>query len=117
MRTRVAKLAFNRGLVSRLGLARSDIKRLAFASEIQTNWVCRVLGSMMLRPGTAHLGSTKSDLRAFYVPFLFSITDKAKIELTNELLRVWVDDALVTRGSVSSAVTNGTFDSNLTGWT
>jgi hypothetical protein len=117
MRTRVAKLAFNRGIVSRLGLARSDIKRLALAAEIQTNWVCRVLGSMMLRPGLGHLGSTKADLRAFYIPFIFSITDKAKIELTNELLRVWVDDALVTRGSVSSAVTNGSFDSDITGWT
>lgn len=117
MRTRVAKLAFNRGVVSRLGLARSDIKRLAFAAEIQKNWTCRVLGSMMLRPGFGHLGSTKSDLRAFYIPFIFSITDKAKIEITNELMRVWVDDAPITRGSVSSAVTNGTFDSNLTGWT
>jgi len=117
MRTRVAKLAFNRGLVSRLGLARSDIKRLAFAAEIQTNWVCRVLGSMMLRPGLGHLGSTKSDLRAFYIPFVFSITDKAVLEITNELMRVWIDDELVTRASVASAITNGTFASNLTGWT
>ena len=117
MRTRVAKLAFNRGIVSRLGLARSDIKRLALAAEIQKNWTCRVLGSMMLRPGTGHLGSTKSDLRAFYIPFVFSITDKAVIELTNEVLRVWVNDALITRPSVATAITNGTFDSNLTGWT
>jgi hypothetical protein len=41
VRTRVAKLAFNRGLVSRLGLARADIKRLAIAAEVQTNWVTR----------------------------------------------------------------------------
>lgn len=117
MRTRVAKLAFNRGVVSRLGLARSDIKRLSFAAAIQKNWVCRVLGSMMLRPGMGHLDSTKDDLRAFYIPFVFSITDKAKIEITNEAMRVWVNDAPITRPTVTSAVTNGTFDSNLTGWT
>ncbi len=117
MRTRVAKLAFNRGIVSRLGLARSDIRRLAYAAEIQKNWVCRVLGSMMLRPGLGHLASTRSDARAFYIPFVFSITDKAKIEITNEALRVWVNDAVVTRVAVSSAVVNGNFDSDLASWT
>lgn len=117
MRTRVAKLAFNRGLVSRLGLARADIKRLAMAAEIQTNWVTRVLGSMMLRPGLQHLGSSLSDQRPFHIPFIFSVTDQASIELTDETMRVWVSDAVITRPSVSTAVTNGTFDSNLTGWT
>jgi hypothetical protein len=117
MRTRVAKIAFNRGIVSRLGLARSDINRLAFAAEIQTNWVCRVLGSMMLRPGTGFLASTKDDAVPFFVPFIFSLTDKAKLELTDLALRVWVNDAVITRPAVTSAIANGTFDSNLTNWT
>lgn len=117
MRTRVAKLAFNRGLVSRLGLARADIKRLAMAAEVQTNWVPRVLGSMMLRPGWKHLGSSRNDAVARYIPFIFSISDKAIPELTDLAMRVWVSDALVTRVAVSSAVANGTFDANLTSWT
>jgi hypothetical protein len=117
MRTRVAKIAFNRGIVSRLGLARSDINRLAFAAEIQTNWVCRVLGSMMLRPGTGFLASTKDDAVPFFVPFIFSLTDKAKLELTDLALRVWVNDAVITRPAVTSAIANGTFDSDLTSWT
>lgn len=117
MKTRVAKLAFNRGIVSRLGLARSDIKRLAFAAQIQKNWMCRVLGSMSLRPGTEHKGESHQNAKAFHIPFVFSIEDKAKIEITNLVLRVWVDDALVTRPTVTTAITNGTFDSNLTGWT
>lgn len=117
MRTRVAKLAFNRGLVSRLGLARADIKRLAMASEIQVNWMPRVLGSMMLRPGTGHLGESRNNLRTFHIPFVFSVTDKAKLELTNVAMRVWVNDALVTRVAVGTAITNGTFDANLGSWT
>lgn len=117
MRTRVAKLAFNRGLVSRLGLARADIKRLAMAAQVQTNWMTRVLGSMMLRPGWGHLGSSLDDQRAFHIPFIFSITDKAKIELTDEGMRVWVSDAVIERPAVSTVILNGTFDANLNNWT
>jgi len=117
MRTRVAKLAFNRGLVSRLGLARADIKRLAMAAETQTNWVSRVLGSMMIRPGLGYIGASYGNAFARYIPFEFSASDKAQLELTASLMRVRIDDALVTRGSVSSAVANGTFTTNLNSWT
>lgn len=114
---RVARLAFNRGLVSRLGLARADIARLAMAAETMINWVPRVLGSMMLRPGMQFLSSSKGDSQAFYLPFVFSISDKAKVELTNAALRVWVSDAVIARTAVASAVTNGAFGANLSGWT
>ncbi len=116
-RTRVAKLAFNRGLVSRLGMARADVKRVGMAAEIQTNWVSRVLGSMMLRPGLGHLDSTLDDQRPFGIPFVFSISDKADLELTDEAMRVWIDDEVVQREAVSSAIANGTFDANLGSWT
>ncbi len=85
--TRVARLAWNRGLVSRLGLARADIARLGMAAETMTNWVPRVLGSMMLRPGMQFLASSKDDAQAVYLPFIFSISDKANIELTNLAMR------------------------------
>lgn len=51
------------------------------------------------------------------VPFIFSTTDTAICEFTPSLMRVWVSDALVTRASVSSAVTNGGFDSDVASWT
>ena len=72
---------------------------------------------MMLRPGLAYLGSNKDDAQAFYIPFVFSITDKAELEITNEAMRIWIDDAPIARVSVSTAVTNGTFDSDITSWT
>lgn len=110
-------LAFNRGLVSPLALARMDVKRLALSAEEMTNWIPRVLGSMMLRPGTGYLGSTRSDAAARFLPFVFSTSDKALIELTDSAMRVWVDDQAITRSAVSTAVVNGTFDSNLSSWT
>lgn len=115
--TRVHRLAFNRGIVSRLGVARADVKRLAWACTIMTNWMTRVLGSMMLRPGTGYLASTYLDAKAFYIPFVFSITEKALVELTDRHMRVVIDDALVTRSAVGTAVANGTFTTDLTSWT
>ena len=117
MRQNTGLLAFNRGLVSRLGLARTDVERLAMSAETMVNWMPRKLGSMMLRPGLGYLGATRSNLAARFIPFVFSTDDTALIELTATTLRVWIDDALITRPSVSSAVTNGSFDTDVTGWT
>jgi len=108
---------FNRGLISPLALARTDLERTAFSAETYTNWMPRDLGSMMLRAGKKYIGNTRSDLAAKFIPFIFSASDTALLELTATTLRVWVSDALVTRAAVTSAVTNGTFDSNITSWT
>lgn len=110
-------LTFNRGIVSPLALGRTDIKRVAMSAQEQTNFVPRVLGPMSLRPGFQYLGNSKSNNQAFYIPFIFATDDVAIIELTDGFMRVRVDEALVTRPSVSSAVANGTFDTNLTSWT
>jgi hypothetical protein len=113
-----AHLAFNRGLLSPLGLGRIDLKRTTLSAETQTNWIARVLGSAMLRPGFAYKGSTKDDEDAVFIPFVFSSTDKALLEFTEDTMRVWIDGEVLTRPSVSSAVTNGDFTSNITtGWT
>lgn len=102
-------LAFNRGLVSRLALARIDLKRLALSAETFTNWMPRVLGSMMLRPGLAYLGTTRNNAASVSLPFVFSVSDTATLELTDLAMRVLVSDAVISRGSVSSAVTNSGF--------
>lgn len=112
----VALVAFNRGIISKKGMARTDIKRTALSAEIQTNFVPRVLGSMSLRPGLQYLGSTKSNKRAFHLPFIFSRSDKALIEFTDLVMRVRVSDAIISRVAVSTAVTSGDFSAS-TGWT
>ncbi|WP_323994704.1 phage tail protein [Aeromonas hydrophila] len=116
-RNNVPLQAFNRGIISPLALARTDIERVALSAEIQTNWMPRTLGSMMLRPGLGFIGRTKGDNKATFLKFIFSTTDTALIELTGNLMRVWKDDAPLSRPAVSSAVVNGGFDTDLTGWT
>lgn len=117
MRQLQSLFAFNRGLVSNLGLARVDQKRIALAAQTMNNWMPRVLGSMALRPGLQYLGATASNAAARFLPFVFSTSDTALVELTDSTLRIWKSDALVSRASVASAITNGTFTSNTSGWT
>lgn len=117
MKSHNAVLSFNRGLLSRLGLARLDLARTSLSAEIMSNWMPRILGSMSLRPGLQYTGATKSNNKSRSLPFVFAITDTARIEITEGVLRVWVADVLVTRGAVTAAVTNGAFTTDVTGWT
>lgn len=110
-------LSFNRGIQSRLGLARIDLERTALAAEIQTNWMPRSLGSMSLRPGWEYIGSTRSGAEAKLFKFEFASDDVAQLEIAGGVMRVRIDDELIERESVTASVTNGTFTSNLTGWT
>lgn len=112
-----ATLAFNRGILSDLGLARIDLQRYRMAAATAVNWICRTLGSMSLRPGLAYLATTKNNLLAKTLPFVFSHDDIARIEITSATLRVLINDALVTRPAVTAAITNGTFVGSLAGWT
>ncbi len=72
---------------------------------------------MTLRPGTQFIGTTKDNNKGRRIPFVFSTDDTADIEITENIARIWIDDALVTRPAVTAVVTNGTFDTDLTGWT
>src|SRR5689334_7339941 len=117
MREYPALYAFNRGIVSPIGIARTDQKRIAMSAETMTNWIPRVLGSMSLRPGLQYLGSTASNAAARYIPFIFATDDTALVEFTDSTMRVWIDDILLSRSSVSTAVTNGTFAADISSWT
>lgn len=109
-------VAFNRGRISPLALARTDFKRTALSAEVQTNWIPRALGSMTLRPGWGYTGGSRGGLRSVSLPFIYSRTDTARLELTDGVMRVWVGDALITRPAVLSAIANGSFTVDLSGW-
>lgn len=115
-KTRDVLAIFNRGRISRLAVARTDVARVALSADIQTNWMPRTLGSMMVRPGLEFIGHIPDD--GAYIPFVFSNDDTAILELTPEIMRVWGDgDTLVERFGSTAVITNGTFTTDLTGWT
>lgn len=109
--------AFNRGILSKLGLARTDLKVQALSAEIQTNWMPRELGSMMLRAGWGYIDGIYNNQKAVHAPFIKALSDTAIIEFTNQMMRVRVNEAIIARPSVSTTVTNGTFSGDITGWT
>jgi hypothetical protein len=101
-------LAFNRGMISRLGMARADLKRMAYSAETMTNWIPRVLGAMSLRPGTQYLGTAFGTTTKF-LRFIFSTDDTALIEVASSGVRFWINDVPLQRPFVSSTITNGAF--------
>ena len=113
----VAIAHFNRGLIDKRALGRVDIKRVAMAAETMTNWMPRSLGSMSLRPGLEYIDSTYNDAEAKHIPFVYAIDDTSIIEITDSIMRVRVDEAIIQRNSVSTTISNGTFNTDLTGWT
>lgn len=115
-RVNAALLALNRGEISRHAMARVDLEKLRLSAETQVNYLPLVLGPMMLRPGTGYLGSVRNNAEATIRPFVFDNNDTAILEFTNQVMRVWINDALVSRVTVSTTVTNGDFSSG-TGWT
>jgi len=111
-------LAFNRGVVSKIGLARIDIDRMQMSCEQMLNWIPRVLGSMMLRPGLGFLGNPQNNGFCRNVPFVFSADDTALVEMTTATMRVRIDDQLVFRPTHTSqsSLGNPTFDVGLSPW-
>ena len=113
----VPLLTFNKGIVDRRGLSRIDVKRVGMAAATQNNMVPRVLGSMSLRPGLQYIVNTASNLAGRLLRFIFGTTDHALIELTNLSMRIIINDVILTRPTVTSAVTNGSFPANINSWT
>jgi hypothetical protein len=107
---------YSAGEISRAALNRVDKEIIRLHAERQENLLPYVIGKAIMRPGMGYLGASKSNNRPRLIPFFKSLTARAMLEFTDSALRVWVDDALVTRAAVTSTVTNGDFSSS-TGWT
>lgn len=116
-RTNPDLLAFNRGLVSPLALARVDVERTRLSASVMSNWLPKTQGAMRIKPGTKYLGTSDGNNEAAWIEFVAStVGNTALIELSDGKMRVWVDDAVITRPSVTTTITTGDFSSS-TGWT
>lgn len=112
-------LAFNRGVVSKIGMSRIDLERFGMSAEIQANMVPRVLGSAMLRPGLEFIDFCREDLNLTrHLPFVFGVDDTALIEVGDDaFMRIRIDDVLLARAAHSSVVIGGTFPGDIADWT
>jgi hypothetical protein len=104
MRTNAPLYSLNAGEVSKIAVGRIDIAKLRIAGECQLNWLPYVLGPMMLRPGLLYTGEVSGDNPAKLMRFVFSKLDTALIEFTANAMRVWIDEVLLTRPAVATAI-------------
>lgn len=83
-------LSFNRGLIAKTTLARTDLDRTRLSAEVMTNFLPKTQGPMILRPGTKYVGNSLNDTGAAWVEFVASTTDIALLEMTSSKMRVWL---------------------------
>lgn len=104
-------LAFNRGVLDSIGLARIDIERYSFAAAIQRNWMPRVLGSMMIRPGMKYIDAMYQDLELTrQMPFIFEEDDTALLEFgVGTVMQIRINDELLVRPTVATTIANSNF--------
>ena len=104
MRTNAPLYSLNAGEVSKIALARVDVAKLRMAAACQVNWLPYVVGPMTLRPGLYYVAEVLGDAPARLVRFVFSKLDTALIELTANQMRVWINETLVNRATVPTAI-------------
>lgn len=102
------------GVHDATALTRIDLERMRLAAETQTNFMAKATGPGFMRPGLEYLFTTTGTTRL--KEFVFGATDASNMVFSDEEMRVAVDDELITRPSVTAAVTSGTFAAS-TGWT
>lgn len=108
-------LAFNRGVVSKIGLARVDLERMSMSAEIQRNFMPRVLGSMMLRPGLEFIDEPNATANfCRNLPFIFGVDDTVLIEAQLGTFRFRDEnDDLITKPAVTAVIANSDFSSSV----
>jgi hypothetical protein len=116
MKVNAPLYSLNAGEVSKIALARTDVAKLRMAAACQVNWLPYVVGPMSLRPGLFYVGEVLGDAPARLVRFVFSKLDTALIELTANQMRVWINETLVTRAAVATAIGDPSFQ-GLGNWT
>ncbi len=104
MRANAPLYSLNAGEVSKIALARVDVAKLRMAAACQVNWLPYVVGPMALRPGLAYVGEVLGDAPARLLRFVFSKLDTALIELTANKMRVWINEAQVSRPAVTTSI-------------
>jgi hypothetical protein len=109
MRANAPLYSLNAGEVSKIALARIDVAKLRMAAACQVNWLPYVVGPMTMRPGLFYVGEILGDNPAKLIRFVFSKLDTALIELTANKMRVWVNEALVSRVAVATTIADPFF--------
>ena len=98
--------------------ARTDFERYPNAAKMCRNFVLFPQGGITRRPGTRFVNEVKdSTALTRMMPFQYSEVDAYGIEIGNAYIRLYRRQGRIAIETTSAAITNGTFTSNITGWT
>ena len=82
------------------------------------NFTIKPHGPAVRRPGTRYIAETKDSSKVSrLIPFIFSVGQAYVLEFGNGYVRFFYDQGQLSVADTDAAVTNGTFDSGITGWT
>lgn len=111
------KPAFNAGELSPRLSARIDFGKYQAGLETCENLIPLPEGGVMRRPGTRYVAEVKSSaVKGRLRRFQFSVTQAYMLELGDGAMRFYRHQAQIAVANTDAAISNGTFDSNITGW-
>lgn len=109
---------FTAGELSPLLYGRTDLAKYANGAKTLLNAVVQPHGGVTRRPGTRFVAMAGDDTKASrLVPFQFSTEQAYVLEFGERSLRFFRDPGQITASDTGAAITNGTFDSDVSGWT
>ncbi|MCP5116914.1 MAG: hypothetical protein GY953_39310 [bacterium] len=108
----------NAGEFSPRMVARTDFAKYPNAAETLENVVLTPQGGWMRRPGTIFIGEVSdSSAQTELLPFIFNTEQAYMVEAGDNYFRFYKDQGQIFVDTTDAAVTNGTFDSDISGWT
>ena len=107
---------FTQGEIGPYMYGRVDLAQYQNSARSIKNMLVRPQGGIIKRSGTRFVDNTKNvDSHTRLIPFIYSDSDAYVIEMGTSYFRFFRNQARITEAA--SVITNGTFDTDLTGWT
>ncbi len=111
------KLSSNTGEITPRLHARVDFNKYSSSCETMENMVPLAEGGAMRRAGTRYVAEIKSSaVKGRLKRFEFSTTQSYIIEMGEQAFRFYKNQGQIVSQNITASISNGTFDSNITGW-
>ncbi len=110
--------AFNAGEFSPLLYGRVDVAKYGKALKTSINGLGLIQGGWTRRPGTVFTKETKDSLKTSrLMRFKYSTVQAYMLEWGDSYTRFFKDRGQIVAANITASITNGTFTSNISGWT
>ncbi len=110
--------SFNAGEFGERMSARVQFAKYANAGATYENILPLPQGGFTYRPGTRYIADVKThSVRSWLIPFIFSNVQSYIMEMCEQRIRFFRNQAQIVANDIGAAITNGTFDTDVSSWT